>query len=96
VQIQESPLGVVLVSRQHLHFHLYVSSIVPGSIATIPESPVESVSGAEQSVGLGGLLGIVGGSVPGQHGWSGVAEEELDVYLPALLFDALPPVHSFG
>ena len=36
---------------------------------------------------LGRLLGVVGGRVAAEHGWGGMAEEELDVYLAGLLFD---------
>ncbi|MDP2857245.1 MAG: hypothetical protein Q8P50_04620 [Bacillota bacterium] len=36
---------------------------------------------------LGSLFRVVGGGVAAEHGWGGVAEEELDVYLAGLLFD---------
>ena len=60
---------------------------LPGPVATVLEPPIEPISGAEQGVGLGGLLGVVGGGVAAEHGWVGVAEEELDVDLTGLLFD---------
>ena len=34
-----------------------------------------------------GLLGVVGDGITAEHGWGGVAEEKLDVYLAGLLFD---------
>jgi hypothetical protein len=36
---------------------------------------------------LGRLLGIVSGGVAAEHGWRGVAEEDLDVDLAGLLLD---------
>jgi len=34
-----------------------------------------------------GLLGVAGDGIAAEHGWGGVAEEKLDVYLAGLLFD---------
>ena len=48
---------------------------------------VETVRWAEGGVGLRRLLGIVSGGVAAEHGWGGVAEEELEVDLAGLLFD---------
>jgi hypothetical protein len=60
---------------------------LPGPVATVLKPPVETVRWAEGGVGLSRFLGIVSGGVAAEHGWGGVAEEDLDVDLTGLLFD---------